>query len=88
MALRDTEREILERMRDGFELLTGRGLWGIHCILEKDGMRYQVHRSIFSKLRNDGLVRYSIDLPSKGLKATDRTKAILTEAGRRALLKA
>lgn len=79
--MKDNEREILERMRDGYELVTGRGLWSLHCRLTKGGESHLVHRSVFARLRNEGWVRYE----KKHKDSETRLLAVLTDVGLKAL---
>jgi hypothetical protein len=86
--LREAEKDALLKMDEGFALMAGYGLFGIHCLLIRGQEKILLHRSSFMRLRNEGLVRYrtSPPLPRSRIKdgaQISRLHAHLTAAGRK-----
>ncbi len=81
--LREIEKDALLKMDEGYILLAGCGIFGIHCLLMRGGDKVLLHRSSFMRLRNAGLVRYRDQGPPKEGKKVERLDAHLTTGGRK-----
>lgn len=81
--LREVEKDALLKMEEGYTLLAGCGIFGIHCLLMRGADKVLLHRSSFMRLRNAGLVRYRHQGPPKEGKKVERLDAHLTSGGRR-----
>src|SRR5258706_3530319 len=81
--LREVEKDALLKMDEGYVLLAGCGIFGIHCLLMRGGDKVLLHRSSFMRLRNAGLVRYRDRGPPKEGNKIERLDAVLASTGRK-----